>query len=78
VTESGFGSARGQRPMPGSPDECRMYAAKCVELAETAETSRLKPDLLRMAEMWLNAATELESLAALIAARRADPENTGP
>ena len=76
MKESGDRPAQGQRTMPGSPEECRTYAAKCVELAETAETPLLKAGLLRMAETWLNAAAELERLAALIAAHRAD--QTGP
>ena len=48
--------------MPGDPRECRLNAARCLELAETATT----PELRRLAEIWKELAAELESDQALL------------
>jgi hypothetical protein len=47
--------------MPGNPHECRLNAARCSELAESAATPELKRTLMGLAEMWNELAAELES-----------------
>ena len=47
--------------MPGNPHECRLNAASCSELAQTAATSDSCQALIALAEAWKRLAAELEA-----------------
>jgi hypothetical protein len=47
--------------MPGNPDECRLNATRCSELARTATTSESCQALIALAEAWKRLAAELEA-----------------
>jgi hypothetical protein len=53
--------------MAGDPDECRLNAASCVELAGTAVPSECEA-LLALAETWKRLAAEFEADARLLQA----------
>ena len=46
--------------MPGDPDECRLNAERCAQLARTAVPSEC-PALLALAETWKRLAAEFEA-----------------
>ena len=46
--------------MPGNPQECRLNAAQCSKLAQTAVTSECQA-LIALAETWKRLAAELEA-----------------
>jgi hypothetical protein len=46
--------------MPGDPDECRLKAAHCVELVQTAVPSECEA-FLTLAETWKRLAAECEA-----------------
>src|SRR5512143_3581092 len=53
--------------MPGDPDECRLNAAYCAELVQTAVPSEC-PALLALAETWKRLAAEFEADEVLLQA----------
>jgi hypothetical protein len=46
--------------MPGDPKECRAHAARCEELAKTAERPEHARVLTHLARQWLRLALQLE------------------
>jgi hypothetical protein len=54
--------------MPGHPLVCRLHAARCLKLAETAATPELRRTFVALAETWKELAAELESDQALLRA----------
>jgi hypothetical protein len=54
--------------MPGDPKECRRNAKRCLRLAERAQHSKARENLIAFAEMWRKLAAELESHEALLSA----------
>jgi hypothetical protein len=44
--------------MPTDPRECRAHAARCEELAQTADTPEHARILLNLAKQWLKLALE--------------------
>jgi len=59
--------------MPGDPKECRAYAARCEELAQTADTPEHARILLNLAKEWLKLAAQLERSQAVLNERRTLP-----
>jgi hypothetical protein len=52
--------------MPGDPRECRLRAARCAELAQTARSTELKAMLINLSKNWEQMANELERAQALM------------
>jgi hypothetical protein len=52
--------------MPGDPNECRKRALHYLEMARAARTPEQKMRLTDLAQSWLNLATELERVKALL------------
>jgi hypothetical protein len=52
--------------MPGDPAQCRLNAARYLELSERAEEPARRKSLAALAEMWTKLAAELESEQALL------------
>jgi len=46
--------------MPGDPKDCRRHAARCEELADTADTPEQARILRNLAKQWLKLAADLE------------------
>ena len=51
---------RGKSAMPGDPRECRARAARCEELAKTAENPEHTRVLTHLARQWMRLALQLE------------------
>jgi hypothetical protein len=47
--------------MPGDPAQCRLYAARYLELSKRAKNPARRQRLAALAETWTKLATELES-----------------
>ena len=54
--------------MPGNSDQCRLNAARCLELAEHSRKPELRQTFTTLAETWKRLAAELESDQALLRA----------
>jgi hypothetical protein len=54
--------------MPGDPAQCRLYAARYLELSERAQDPERRQNLAALAETWAKLAAELESEQALLSA----------
>jgi hypothetical protein len=54
--------------MPGDPGQCRLYAARYLELSERAQDPERRQSLAALAETWAKLAAELESEQALLSA----------
>ena len=52
--------------MPGDPAQCRLYAARYLQLSERAEDPARRQSLAALAQTWLNLAAELEADQALL------------
>ena len=52
--------------MPGDPAQCRLNAARYLELSERAEEPARRESLAALAGMWTKLAAELESEQALL------------
>jgi hypothetical protein len=52
--------------MVGDPKECRRHAARCAELAVTAQTPQLKAAFLGLSKNWEKLAIQLEDAFAQI------------
>jgi hypothetical protein len=52
--------------MPGDPNECRQRALHYMEMARAGRTPEQKMRLTDLAQSWLNLATELERVQALL------------
>jgi hypothetical protein len=52
--------------MVGDPKECRRHAARCAELAVTAQTPQLKAAFLGLSKNWEKLAIQLEDAFAKI------------
>ena len=52
--------------MLGNPHECRLNAALCAQLAETAATPELRETCIALAESWKRLAAELDSAQAFL------------
>jgi hypothetical protein len=52
--------------MPGDPAQCRLYAARYLELSEQAQDPERRRNLAALAETWTKLAAELESEQALL------------
>ena len=52
--------------MPGDPAQCRLYAARYLELSKCAEDPARRQKLAALAELWTKLAAELESDQALL------------
>ena len=52
--------------MPGDPAQCRLYAARYLELSERAEEPARRESLAALAGMWTKLAAELESEQVLL------------
>jgi hypothetical protein len=59
--------------MPTDPKECRAHAARCEELAKTADTPEHARILLNLAKQWLKLAAQLERAEVALNERRAIP-----
>jgi hypothetical protein len=59
--------------MPTDPRECRAHAARCEELAQTADTPEHARILLNLAKQWLKLAAQLERAQAALNERRTLP-----
>ena len=59
--------------MPGDPKECRAHAARCEELAKTAEKPEHVRVLLNLARQWLRLALQLERAQAVLNERKRLP-----
>jgi hypothetical protein len=59
--------------MPTDPKECRAHAARCEELAKTADTPEHARILLNLAKQWLKLAAQLERAEVALKERRALP-----
>ena len=55
--------------MPVDPEECRLYALHCAEMAANARTPQLKLALLKMSANWQRAARDLEATQDLLTAQ---------
>ena len=53
--------------MPGDPNQCRRYAARCLALAHRARNSERRQNFAAVAETWAKLAAEMESDQALFA-----------
>jgi cobalamin biosynthesis Mg chelatase CobN len=47
--------------MPGNPEQCRLYAARCLKLAERANNTARRENLAALAETWTKLAAEYEA-----------------
>ena len=47
--------------MPGDPEQCRLNAARYLELSERAEEPERRESLAALAGMWTKLAAELEA-----------------
>jgi hypothetical protein len=56
--------------MPGDPKECRAHAARCEELAKTAENPEHTRILMHLARQWLRLALQLERAQAVLNERK--------
>ena len=54
--------------MPGDPAQCRLYAARYLELSKRANNLARRQNLAALAETWTKLAAELESDQALLKA----------
>jgi len=54
--------------MPGNPHQCRLYASRCLKLAERARRPGMRQTFIALAETWTRLAAELESDQALLQA----------
>ena len=59
--------------MPGDPKECRAHAARCEELAKTAENPEHARTLTSLARQWLRLALQLERAQAVLNDRKRLP-----
>jgi hypothetical protein len=59
--------------MPGDPNECRAHAARCEELAQTANTPEHAQILRNLAKQWLKLAAQLERAQPIMRERRTRP-----
>jgi len=60
--------------MPGDPNECRAHAARCEELAKTADTPEQARTLLNLAKQWRRLADQLERAQPIMRERRTRPK----
>jgi hypothetical protein len=51
--------------MPGDPNDCRMRARRCSELAAESNDANLKKKFVDLANQWTKLAADLESAQAL-------------
>ena len=67
---SGINSLRGcvtpGGHMPGDPAQCRLYAARYLELSKRAKDPARRQSLAALAKLWTKLAAELESEQALL------------
>ena len=54
--------------MPGDPAQCRLYAARYLELSKRAKNPARRQSLAALAETWTRLAAELESDQPLLSA----------
>jgi hypothetical protein len=47
--------------MPGDPNECRVHAKRCLELAAQSAYPPLKQNIIEVAHIWLRLAAEVEA-----------------
>jgi hypothetical protein len=47
--------------MPGDPNECRLHAARCSDLAETATMPEARQHFINLAQSWNRLVSELEA-----------------
>jgi len=59
--------------MPGDPKEYRAHAARCEELAKTADTPEHTRILLNLAKQWRRLADQLDYTQAALNERRTLP-----
>jgi hypothetical protein len=52
--------------MPGNPEQCRLNAARYLELSKRAKNRARRANLAALAKMWTRLAAELESEQALL------------
>ena len=52
--------------MPGDPEQCRLNAARYLELSKCAKNRVRRANLAALAKMWTKLAAELESEKALL------------
>jgi len=52
--------------MPGDPDECRLHARRCADLAAGAKTPQLRKMLTDLSRSWSQLAVQLEATEALL------------
>jgi hypothetical protein len=52
--------------MPGDPAQCRLYAARYLELSKRAKNRARRANLAALAKLWTKLAAELESEQALL------------
>jgi hypothetical protein len=52
--------------MPGDPNECRIHAMNCMQMAETATTPELRRTYVDLAHHWNRLAVELEDAQFLL------------
>ena len=52
--------------MLGDPKHCRMQAAECLRLADTATSEKSRDDFNELAKIWLKLAGQFESDQALV------------
>jgi hypothetical protein len=51
-----------RRAMPDDPDECRMRAHRCIEVAADTADPDLKKKFTDLAEKWNQLATDIEAV----------------
>jgi len=54
--------------MPGNPEQCRLNAARCLQLAKRARRPEMRETFIALADTWTRLAAELESDEALLRA----------
>jgi hypothetical protein len=54
--------------MPGNPEQCRLNAARCLELAKRARRAGMRETFTALADTWTRLAAEHESDEALLRA----------
>jgi hypothetical protein len=54
--------------MPGNPEQCRLNAARCLELAKRARRAEMRETFTALADTWTRLAAEHESDEALLRA----------
>ena len=52
--------------MPGNPEQCRLNAARYLELSKRAKSRARRANLAALAKLWTKLAAELESEQALL------------